>query len=298
VAADKKREPIWPFVIPATLIATAWAAAIVLASGDVREEQAGNGAYLIGYFSASAIVPSLFVWVPFYLLFFRPRASIGKALRALFVMCAFTFGLQFAPLAVVSVLRGDEPAAQLYLQQSIARVTALNDGVMADLQALNLPADDAAGVESKTHVAAWLGRLRQAAARIEAYDAALAREAQAAHAEFAGMNLREARRAQYAAEIDSALGPDAPLRRANAERLAELRKAAETLALLAENPDAWVVQNNQPAFYDAALLTRYRALTDELAAIRRRRLAAEAALSAWADAPSAQQNDGGQPQER
>jgi len=276
---DRRREPIWPFVIPAVLIASIWSALSVYAAHDGLAGDGQSAPYMVGYFFGVASSASLIVWIVFYLLFFRARASVGKALGALATIFAFTFALQFVPIVALQAIQGDQRAAHEQMQLSVARLTTLGDQLTTDVGALDLATYENAGIVSQAHVTEWAGKLREATAHIERYDAALAAEAAANHALLAELNLSDAQRTALLTDMDEAIGPDSLLRRTNAARLRELAKSIELLDLLMVHPNAWRIENNAPAFYEQAQLDRFESMRREVLALRDERVRLERMLT-------------------
>lgn len=266
----ENKRPIWPFALPAILIASVWAGLISASSARDDPPPADlDGPSMVGeafYTLGSAVVPAVVVWAVFQLLAFHRRA-FSKSLWVLALMIAFSFILAI-PARLASV--GGMPIADLggavtwtsetraRFQAGFAEFAALVPAERFNA-ALSEPTPDMATVNAR------LDQVRPLAAAVREHLAQIDAEEAHARRTLADLELSEETRAQRTAWLDAQLRDTSQVRRMPALiRLLELRE--EMLVLLQSHPQGWTGRDGRTVVLDAVLLQQLRELDAEFTA--------------------------------
>jgi hypothetical protein len=280
--SDDER-PIWLWVALASIVAAVWVflhgVTTPVPEGARLDGTPGALGGAIGHALGSAIVPAVIVWAAFFLLIFRKR-SAGKIMGALGMVILVASAVSVAPVFMAAERDARETPARNAILASQARVRQLTQRLNSDVEALNLRGDQARGIESREHVAAWMGRLRQAEALFINYNAAIDLERDQIQAQLASLDLDDRRRAEVDRLLEEFIGPNSLLKRVNAARARGMAKSAEMLAVLHDNPTRWTLERQTPVFTDEAILRRYQTVMEELRAIETERLSLEQQVNA------------------
>jgi hypothetical protein len=267
----ENKRPIWPFAVPAILIASIWAA--VSAAIGARDHPpaeildapslTNEAAYALG----GATVPAVLVWVAFQILALH-RRPFRKSLWVLGLMIAFSFMLAL-PARLASV--GGMPIADV--GGAVRWSTETRDrfqGVFADFSArvppdrfraaLTEPTPDVAAVEAR------LAQVRTLAAAVRQHLARIDEEEAQARRALADLDLSAVTRAQRTAWLDAQLGRSAQARQMPTLMLQLLQQREQMLALVQAHPGSWTPHGGQLLVHDAALRRQLQEMDAEFAA--------------------------------